>query len=97
MWLTGFKHPFQRGARNDYHELSRGWDLNRRPPERNPQTRELDHSATRPRHAHLISVLNVTISLRAVLMTLSLTLLLTLTWYHHPGLANPEFMPLTLA
>ena len=49
LWLTGFKHPFQRGTRNDYHDLSRGWDLNRRPPEGNPQASALDHSATRPR------------------------------------------------
>jgi len=47
--LTGIKHPFQRGARNDYHDLSCGWDLNRRPSERNPQASALDHSATRPR------------------------------------------------
>ena len=48
LWLTGFKHPFQRGTWNGYHDLSRGWDLNRRPPEQNPQASALDHSATRP-------------------------------------------------
>ena len=38
----------ERGERNDYHALSRGWDLNRRSPERNPQASALDHSAARP-------------------------------------------------
>ena len=47
--MMGFNHPFQRGARNGYHVLSRGWDLNRRPPERNPQASALDRSAIRPR------------------------------------------------
>ena len=49
LWLMGFKHPLPGGARNDSHDLSRGWDLNRRPSERNSQASALDHSATRPR------------------------------------------------
>ena len=63
LWLTEFKHPFQRGARNDYHDLSRGWDLNRRPPERNPQASALDYSATHPRLGDvlLLTVINLII------------------------------------